>query len=559
LIRTTSGGVTGSYKQEADLDLLGDTDGGWIRVGNGVPSFTGTFDGAGKGIWNIYINNPSTDNQGMFGVLGTNGTIRNVHIRSGQITGKDNVGGIVGNLNTGINSVIDCANWATVMGGYNIGGITGMAYDNSTFSGCFNGGRVSGTASRVGGIVGSSRAVISDCSNDGEVLSEGGLSGGVAGETSGRISFCKNTGTVTGNGAGGIAANNINGTIKDCSNSGVITGKNPAGGIVGGGTNGTITGCFNTGPVSSLVWEGSNIGNIGGVAGDITGTMTVSGCFNTAKVTGTILTGGVVGNNRAQSIIACYNTGEVSGDSRIGGVAGSNIGIISDCYNTGEVSGNTIIGGVVGRNSSVNAAVTASYNTGTVSGTAQTGGVAGFNAGTLVASYNTGAVTGSEDIGGIAGRNFALTSPPASLNTAGAITACYNTGAVTGGANTGGVVGNNYPTFEYSAGNFSPFTGTVTASYNTGMVSGATPSGGVVGNNVDGSGTAGGAITACYWQSGKGVLVGMGTDADTTASFSTTAFTPGGDLAWGTGNGGTNQYWKTGTTTGVQLPKLYFE
>jgi hypothetical protein len=43
------------------------------------------------------------------------------------------------------------------------------------------------------------------------------------------------------------------------------------------------------------------------------------------------------------------------------------------------------------------------------------------------------------------------------------------------------------------------------------------------------------------------------------ASFIGNSFTPGGAPEWGTGSGGTNGWWKTGTTTGTQLPKLYFE
>jgi uncharacterized repeat protein (TIGR02543 family) len=89
LINTNSTTLGGRYMQEAGLDLLGDSaldriGGGvtrqeWTRIGgyNTATAFTGTYDGNGKDITNLYINKPSSDNndnnyQGLFGYLSGN-------------------------------------------------------------------------------------------------------------------------------------------------------------------------------------------------------------------------------------------------------------------------------------------------------------------------------------------------------------------------------------------------------------------------------------------------------------------------------------------------------
>jgi hypothetical protein len=125
------------YKQEAELDLLGDKDGNgtigagglgdtyeeWMRIGNNANRFTGTFDGDNKGLRNIYINE-SSNYQGLFGATGVGSTISNIHIRSGTVTG----------------------------GGSNVGGVVGSSL--GTLTNCSNGSRVTGGGSYVGGVVG---------------------------------------------------------------------------------------------------------------------------------------------------------------------------------------------------------------------------------------------------------------------------------------------------------------------------------------------------------------------------------------------------------------------
>jgi hypothetical protein len=213
------------------------------------------------------------------------------------------------------------------------------------------------------------------------------------------------------------------------------------------------------------------------------------------------------------------------------GLFRSNQGTIRNVHiASGTITAEGYSGGISGTNSSL---IISCSNAATVSGSGTNiGGVAGSNQyGTITACYNTGTVSGSSYVGGVAGRGFSTT-----------VIASYNTGAVSGSVDyVGGVVG-----FK---------TGTVTACYNNGVVSGPSGAtvGGVVGHNYDG------AVTACYWENSI-VTKGIGDGSGSPTPFKLPAyFTPTGSNAWNTGTGGTNGYWKEGTTNGSQLPKLWFE
>jgi hypothetical protein len=71
-----------------------------------------------------------------------------------------------------------------------------------------------------------------------------------------------------------------------------------------------------------------------------------------------------------------------------------------------------------------------------------------------------------------------------------------------------------------------------------------------------------GTVTACYWESvtaTKGVGDGDGTVDGINPFTLPFYFVPTGSAAWNTGTGGTDGYWKAGTTGGSQLPQLWFE
>src|SRR5690554_4003895 len=120
----------------------------FIPLGNASVAFRGNFDGNGTN-FNIHTTNDQVDYQGLFGVVDT-GIIENLSV-SGTITGKNRVGGIVGQQNVG--SIIrNVYNTATVIGNERVGGIVGYI-NQGTVTNTYNRGEIIGNAS-VGGVVG---------------------------------------------------------------------------------------------------------------------------------------------------------------------------------------------------------------------------------------------------------------------------------------------------------------------------------------------------------------------------------------------------------------------
>ncbi|WP_010262066.1 GLUG motif-containing protein, partial [Treponema primitia] len=216
----TAGNLSKKYKQEADLDLLGIPPAGvgsnwsgqkWTAIGsnsNGDDRFFGLFDGDGKAINNLFIDNTSNF-QGLFGYVGRDGKVKNVHIASGSVNGAKDVGGVVGCSDWG--EITDCSNSSSVNGANRVGGVVG---DNlyGTITTCSNTGDVTGTdkLSNVGGIVG--------------------------GFTGGSITDCSNSGSIKGaERVGGVAgsSNSVENKITGCSNSGSVSGASNVGGMVG--------------------------------------------------------------------------------------------------------------------------------------------------------------------------------------------------------------------------------------------------------------------------------------------------------------------------------------
>jgi hypothetical protein len=222
------------FKMTTNLDLDGLNSRQWIRIGSSATSpFKGIFDGGGNAILNIFINrigssSPNDGIQGLFGYV-DGGTIQNLGINSGFVSGLANIGVIVGILNNG--TVQNCYNHATV--------------ETSRGQGAH------------GGLVGKMESgTIRYCYNAGDVMKIRGVNnnnvGGIVGwSVDGAIEFCFNVGSVSGaNGVGGIVGSGENASINNCYNTGTIKGKLNSGGIVGitaGTKSPEIEKCYSTG------------------------------------------------------------------------------------------------------------------------------------------------------------------------------------------------------------------------------------------------------------------------------------------------------------------------
>lgn len=170
----------------------------WVPIGVGN-AYTGTFDGSGKTISNLYIkaekqevglfgytqestiknltiDNASVTNTANYtgilvGKAGYQTTLQNIKISTNKcqvIAGKDYTGGIAGKLDGNANN---CVNYATVQGIKNVGGLFGY-YDRAgnSMTACANYGNVTASSKNIGGLVGYfGSGTIQDCANYGAV------------------------------------------------------------------------------------------------------------------------------------------------------------------------------------------------------------------------------------------------------------------------------------------------------------------------------------------------------------------------------------------------------
>ena len=135
----------------ADLDLsevCGQTLGAFTPIGSSDRPYTGSFNGCGFTIRNLYVD--ASKNSGLFGVIGENASISDLTLENAAVRGESYVGGIAGYNDGG--TVYACAVNGAITGTYFVGGVCG--YNNGgVVNACAVTGSVSG-ANVVGGVVG---------------------------------------------------------------------------------------------------------------------------------------------------------------------------------------------------------------------------------------------------------------------------------------------------------------------------------------------------------------------------------------------------------------------
>jgi len=86
----------------ADSDEISDpapNTSGWIPIGCTSPYFTGTYDGQGYQIHNLYMHRPSQNYAGLFGYM-IGARISRINLRNVSITGAQYTGGLAGVANS---------------------------------------------------------------------------------------------------------------------------------------------------------------------------------------------------------------------------------------------------------------------------------------------------------------------------------------------------------------------------------------------------------------------------------------------------------------------------
>ncbi len=233
----------------------------WTPIGKDYEGrYFGQLDGNNKTISGLYFNNPEVDDVGLFNTLGSGAVVKNLTIENSYFQGDFYVGAFAGS--SGVSTVRNCVNKATVKGKSYVGGIIGN--NGGRIVNCANLVPLNGSYSYVGGISGCNTAgvVIENCYNIGDINVKG-VSGGISGYNNDSVIIrnCFNTGNIhcEHDYAGGIVSCSYRGVIEKCYNTGSLHAYQYVGGIAGSSSD-DVKGCFNIGSLSGTKDVGGILG-----------------------------------------------------------------------------------------------------------------------------------------------------------------------------------------------------------------------------------------------------------------------------------------------------------
>jgi hypothetical protein len=254
---------------------------GWQPIGNLTAAanytFTGTFDGQGCEIRDLFINRPDETRVGIFCLVYEGGVIKNLGVTNVTVICRGMSGGLVGQ-----NGGLDESNnryAGTISNSYFSGSVTGDAY--------------------VGGLVGISFGTVNNCYFEGNVTCEVYV-GGLIGANMGTVSKCYSTGSVIGNSSvGGLVSQNgllvtdnrYPGTVRDSYSTASVTGEAGVGGLVGINWDSVVSNSYSTGSVTG----NSSVGGLVGINLEDTGT--VNNSFWDTETSGQATSDGGIGKN----------------------------------------------------------------------------------------------------------------------------------------------------------------------------------------------------------------------------------------------------------------------
>jgi hypothetical protein len=470
----------------------------WTAIGLSTSGrgFTGTFDGAGYVISGVYINN-SSSYQGLFGYVGVGGAIKNLGVVASYIKGDVYVGGLVGESR---GTITNSYATGSVSGtGSRVGGLVGSSYIG-TLSNSYATGNVSGTGSRFGGLVGESRGTIITNSYAAGSVSGSSDVGGFVGysegssiissyynsEASGAGSYTNSSGTpqtmAEMQSEEFTVLLNFGAYVLSASKWVYNAGKYPT------LSNATATEADYLAAIVLAFEEGNGTENNPYIIKTKKHLVNLSNIVNMdASFTGKYIK---LGNDIALNDTTNWQNWattppanswtaiglSTSGRQFTGFFDGAGY-VISGVYINNSSSYQGLFGYVGTGGAIKNLGVVASY----IKGNNYVGSLVGDSRGTITNSYATGSVQGSNYVGGLVGQNYSGST----------IRNSYATGSVSGSSFVGGLVGESR--------------GTITNSYATGSVQGSSDVGGLVGSggtirnsyatgNVTGSSNIGGLV-----------------------------------------------------------------
>ena len=311
--------LTSKVILEADIDM---TDQSWTPVGTtmGTDGFAGDFNGNGKNINNLTIENENS-NIGFFGGLATGAKVHDVNFSKATIKGgPSSYAGVIAGASLGI--IENCKVTDSNISGNYAGAITG---NNSVQVNYCNAINVNVNANHsAGGIAGVSYGKIEYCTVSGNsTVSATGPStcaGGIVGQTSeesgiptsGRLFKCAvDNITISALRAGGIAGENSFGIVGQCivnKTKVTYTSNNSntcLGGVVGYNTRGSVVASYSA--YSTIGTDNLSVESLGGIVGyNNSSSAYVYGCYSThVSLLG-------IANNNYKGAIAGYTNGHIT-------------------------------------------------------------------------------------------------------------------------------------------------------------------------------------------------------------------------------------------------------
>ena len=464
------------------------------------PGFSGTFDGRGYRISNLFIYRLGEEDVGLFARLSAAADIRNLTFFDAKVTGSTGVGILAGRALDSTISNITVTN-SVVTGGELVGSITGDLHRSGVFPARVTASTITGQAD-VGGVVGrAADSTISRITVTGSVVTGstrvGTLAGSVADSTISRITAAGSV--VTGDTrVGGVVGRVADSTISRITvTDSVVAGDTRVGGVVGRAADSTISRITAT---NSVVTGGELVGGVIGELRGISASLsaarvrasTITGRFGAGGVAGHLLDGrittvrvtdstiraeregggvtGFVGGGMVQGseAIEIVVTGSDEAEGReLGGLVGHLLegGVIRQSYATGVVGDperDYEVGGLVGHVRE-GALVENSYAWVRVGGDGSVGGLVGVNQSTISNSYaysvvtprNPSGLTGLSIFVGLNGQVGADIQSVESEEQGGTIEGSYAAGTVNGeipttlaGDNSGAITGSSTRTLS---------------------------------------------------------------------------------------------------------------
>ncbi|MBE0431629.1 MAG: hypothetical protein IBX67_07360 [Dehalococcoidia bacterium] len=412
--------ATAGYEELAGPEA---SDGkGWEPIQTPTGEFTGSFDGQGYEVRDLFIDGPRAGLPGLFSVVREEGVVENLGVVNANVAGNSHVGALVG-LNAG--TVSNCYSTGSVTGDWYVGGLVGLNFGGSV-STCYSAASVSGGTGvpgmegAIGGLVGANGGAVVNSYSAGSVTGPSHV-GGLVGWNLGTVSNSYyNHAEVLINGENIITIGALSGAdfqewLANDRSLDVNERLSVEGGyyLISDITDFKQLLAF--GQDSSLKFRLQaelDLSNAPGLyipylAGEFHGNgheiSNLSFSFDFVSHVGLF---GLLDYGGKVIEVGVENA-DMTGFGYVAGLVGENRGTVRECSATGKVTGYEYVGGLVGFNAEYEGAVSNSYSRADVTGRREVGGLVGWNpvGGTVRSSYSTGSVTGEAGVGGLVGYN----------------------------------------------------------------------------------------------------------------------------------------------------------